>query len=439
VRIDRPSRLVAYRAASDIVAKGAFFVLTIAAARRLPQSDFGLFAIGSTLGWMAGLVSDAGLQVHLAREVARRVDRAGELLDRWLPIRMAGAAAALGVAALALPLSGSTLQNGLPLFLLVVAYGAGALVEFLNYFFRGLSRTDIESTLTLVQRLTTVALGLLALAWRPGLMLLAAAMVLPMVAAFLASVRIARRLTGSAGGQPNAVGDRRIPVVIPTPRRDRFDEWRRDVLPLGAAAVLSAAYFRIDVFLVELWRGSEAVGMYSAVFRLVEAMRLFPAAVLAVVLPSLFRATTRRPLVSLAARLTIAAAVAVVPLWLMAGWLVPFVYGPSYAGAVPAFRILLLSFPLMSLNYALTHQLVGWNRHRAYAWICAASLAFNVALNARLIPRLSIDGAAWSTLWTELLLGGGCLLALAAGAPAARSDAQNRDAGGAAGPPLPAS
>jgi O-antigen/teichoic acid export membrane protein len=156
VRIDRPSRLVAYRAASDLVAKGAFFVLTIAAARRLPQSDFGLFAIGSTLGWMAGLVSDAGMQVHLAREVARRVDRAGELLDRWLPVRMAGAAAALGVVALALPLSGSTLQTGLPLFLLVVAYGAAALVEFLNYFFRGLSRTDVESTLTLVQRLTTV-------------------------------------------------------------------------------------------------------------------------------------------------------------------------------------------------------------------------------------------------------------------------------------------
>jgi O-antigen/teichoic acid export membrane protein len=82
---------------------------------------------------------------------------------------------------------------------------------------------------------------------------------------------------------------------------------------------------------------------------------------------------------------------------------------------VPAFRILLLSFPLMSLNYALTHQLIGWSGHRAYAAICAAALVFNVVLNVRLIPALSIVGAAWSTLLTEMVLTAGCLTVLWAG------------------------
>ena len=47
-----------------------------------------------------------------------------------------------------------------------------------------------------------------------------------------------------------------------------------------------------------------------------------------------------------------------------------------------------MAFPLMSLNYALTHQLIGWHGHRAYAAMCALALVFNVALNVKLIPSI---------------------------------------------------
>ena len=67
---------------------------------------------------------------------------------------------------------------------------------------------------------------------------------------------------------------------------------------------------------------------------------------------------------------------------------------------------------LNSLNLALTHQLVAWDGQRAYAGLCALALAVNLALNARLIPQRSIDGAAWATLGTELVLTAGCGAAL---------------------------
>ena len=79
------------------------------------------------------------------------------------------------------------------------------------------------------------------------------------------------------------------------------------MIPIGAGIVLSALYFRIDVFLVEAWQGTTAVALYNAVFRLVEALRLFPAAVLAVALPVLFQATSRQVLLKLSALLTAAA------------------------------------------------------------------------------------------------------------------------------------
>jgi O-antigen/teichoic acid export membrane protein len=109
---------------------------------------------------------------------------------------------------------------------------------------------------------------------------------------------------------------------------------------------------------------------------------------------------------------TAAAIAASTVLWTIGGRQIPLVYGAPYAAAVPAFRILLLSFPLLSLNYVLTHQLVGWDGQRAYAALCAVSLAVNVALNTRLIPMWSIEGAAWATLATEAVITIGCAVAL---------------------------
>src|SRR5262249_42879024 len=148
------------------------------------------------------------------------------------------------------------------------------------------------------------------------------------------------------------------------------------------------------------------------VFRLIEALRLFPAAVLAVTLPLLVRAGDWRPLVRVSLAITAFAAAATAGLWIVAPRLIPGIYGAEYAAAVPTFRILALSFPLLSLNYALTHQLIVWSGERWYAATCAAALIVNLGLNARLIPALSIDGAAWATLGTEVFLTAACAVGL---------------------------
>jgi len=392
----KQTALVAYRAGSDLIGKGAFLVITVAAARRLSQEAFGIFSLASTLGWILAIATDFGIQLHLARVVARTPADAGRLLRAWVRLRLttsAIAVAATAVIVFALP---AARPHAAAMVLITTMYIVGGLIEFLHYFYRGLSRSDVESSLTLGQRMGTLALALLVLWVKPDLTVLAAAMLAPVVATFAYSLRFALRIAGSSQG--------------PTPPVMR--EWRRDVMPIAAGVVLSALYFRVDVLLVELWSGTQAVALYNAVFRLVEAMRLFPAAVLAVALPILFRATNTKPLVQVSAIVTLFALAGTAAAEILSPWIVPFLYGSSYAAGVPAFRVLLLAFPLMSLNYALTHQLIGWNGQRAYAVICGAAFLFNVALNAFLIPSFSIVGAAWSTLWTEMVLSGGCIGAL---------------------------
>ncbi|MEQ1730815.1 MAG: oligosaccharide flippase family protein [Vicinamibacterales bacterium] len=386
-----------YRAGSDLLAKGAMFIVTVVAARRLSRVDFALFALASTLGWLASVAADFGLQMHLARAVAQAPRSGRALLARWWPVRVGTGVGALAVAVVTLPFTGAAATW--PAWLFLLAYAANGATEFLYYFFRGCGRTDLESTLTLVQRGAMLLLALGALAVAPGAGWLAVAMLVPAVLGLAAALVLARSMR---------MADRAETI----PSIPRGQAYVRDVAPIGLGILLSALYFRIDVFLLQHWSGDAAVGVYNAMFRLVEALRLFPAAVLAVALPTLARADDRGPLTALATPMSVAALAAAAVGWAVAPWLVRALYGAAFLDGVPALRVLLLSLPLMALNYALTHQLIGWHGHRAYAATCAAALAVNLFLNWRWIPAIGMRGAAWSTLWTEVVLTCGCLIAL---------------------------
>jgi O-antigen/teichoic acid export membrane protein len=401
----RFTALVAYKTGADVAAKAALLVITVVAARRLSAGAFGLFAVGSTLGWILAVAADSGIQMHVARAIGRTPGAAANLLARWLRVRIWTAATSVAVAVTGLALLRVGADAALPIAALVLAYGASGIVEFFYYVLRGLSRSDLEASLTLGHRAATAVLALAALAWHPTAVTLAVAMLIPASIAVVVSWRIVRSTvrTASPSSMPERSSGRSLSI---------WSEFRHDVFPIGAGIALSALYFRIDVFLVQLWSGTESVGVYNAVFRLVEALRLFPAAALAVALPALCRATDTRPLARVSFGLTAFGVAVAALVWIKAGWIVPLAYGDAYAAGVPAFRILALAFPLMSLNYALTQQLIAWDGHRAFAVLCVTALGFNVFVNARLIPALSIEGAAWATLGTEVVLTIGCGVAL---------------------------
>src|SRR2546425_3056828 len=327
---DRTAALITYRTISDIAGKAAFFAVTVLAARRLSRDAFGIVSLGTTLGWMVAVATDFGMQMHLARTVALRPGEARYLLDTWLTVRQRTAMIGLALVAIAIAATGLEGARAVALLIFVATYAVSGLIEFLHYFYRGLSRSDIESTLTLGWRGMSLACAAAVLWWHPDDIALALALLVPACATFAVSLRRGRRLAPAEEDNQRSTG-----AAV-----DRWSELRHDVWPIGVGIVLSAVYFRVDVLLIELWRGTEAVGLYNAVFRLVDALRLFPAAVLAVVLPSLVRDTSTGSLFQVSAGLTGFAVGVTLVLWPLAGWLVTLVYGGAYAEAVPAFRIL---------------------------------------------------------------------------------------------------
>jgi O-antigen/teichoic acid export membrane protein len=398
--------VIAYKASADAASKAATLFVMIAAARALPAPEFGVLALAMTTGWLLSVASDAGLPLDLSKQIAQAVadgTRPPFALVRdtmRLRLALAAGAAVAGAAAGAALVPRSWL---LAFVLVVLAQLLNATLETLAHAFRGLGRSEVDASVSLVQRSLGAGAACTVLALWPSLLWVGVALMVPPAIALVVSLIVAWRLTAH-----DASGTR------PKPLRARF---AREIAPVGIAMVLSALYFRCDVYFVSRWHGLETVGMYNAAFRIVEALRLVPAAVMAVMFPAFCRSRGWSPLAGVLWALGSAAVVVAAIVYMGAAPLMTVIYGGPFGAAAPALQLLALSVPLFFVNYALTHQVIAWDGQRAYLRITAAALAANIGANLLLIPTGGMRGAAIATLLTEVVVAAGCGWALVRGLP----------------------
>lgn len=370
-------------------------VITVIAARRLNPDPFAILAYAMATGWLLGVATDAGLSMYLARETARQPRRGRQFIIEIIGVRVGLAFLAATITVLLTPRLVPAHWR-MQFVLVMTAQLCGAVIETIAHYFRGLQRSEIEAAIHAAYRLTMLALAVAVLWWWRRLDYLGIAMLIPGAIAIAVSMAIALRLSDGSDAA----------TTLDTSR------FVKDVLPLGAAMLISALYFRIDVYFIQQWHGFQPVGGYNAAFRLVEALRLLPAAVMAVTFPLLVQSRDTGLLRTIASRLTIAGVVLAIVCSLGATTIVPLIYGAHYAYAAPAFAILSLALPLFFLNYALTHQVIGWDGHRAYLGIVTLALAGNVIANVMLVPERGIAGAAIATLMTEAIVTAGSVAVL---------------------------
>lgn len=405
---------------ADAAGKAAMLVITVVAARRLNPDPFAILALAMATGWLLGVATDAGLSMYLARETAREPRRGRHFVLEIVGLRAGLAFLGATITVLATP-SLVPRHWRMQFVLVVAAQLCGAVLETIAHYFRGLQRSEIESAIHAAYRLVMLALALVVFwQWR-RLDYLAIAMLVPGVIAIGVSLIVAMHL--SIRLKPDTTGmTAEEQRWCPPSGGLTASTFFRDVFPLGAAVLISALYFRIDVYFIQQWHGFQPVGGYNAAFRLVEALRLLPAAVMAVTFPLLVQARDTNLVRRIGGALAIAGGALALVCAAGAPVIMPLVYGAHYAYAVPAFAVLSLALPLFFLNYALTHQVIGWDGHREYLAIVTMALAGNIAANILLVPERGLVGAAIATVLTEIVVTIGCALVLWANRSLVRGD-----------------
>src|SRR5689334_22631279 len=181
-------------------------------------------------------------------------------------------------------------------------------------------------------------------------------------------------------------------------------------ISVGIAATLTFAYGRIDQILVyELSPDSAEVGVYAAMYKILDNAGFIPMAVMVTLFPimaGLFPADPRRrrmmqiaidylSFVALGGlALTIAAAEPIIEL----------LYGSDFTSGSTVLTILIAAFIPICIGNVAGNMVVAMDLQRRYIWLAALGLVVNVALNLVLIPEYGIEAAAWVTLATEVVV-----------------------------------
>jgi len=155
--------------------------------------------------------------------------------------------------------------------------------------------------------------------------------------------------------------------------------------------------YRLDIYLVALFLTPRDVAFYGIATSVAELSWYIPNSVGIVLFPKLSSVSEERihPLTAEACRHTLLITSLATAAVIVAGWVgIPFLYGAAYAPSVSPLIALGPGIVAMSLYKVLTRNFSSRNRQQVSVLIATFGLGLNVALDALLIPRLSLVGAA---------------------------------------------
>lgn len=192
-------------------------------------------------------------------------------------------------------------------------------------------------------------------------------------------------------------------------REQRRQLWR-DAWPLGVSITMAATYFYIDTIMLRPMRGEVAVAHYSAAYRLMSFVLMVPVLFSQVVFPVLTRlwaagSDAVNPFFQRVTRfLTALAVMFPAALWLVRRDVMALIYPEEFAVGALSLGILSLAIIPIFLAYPHIHLLLAAGHQRLMMRISFAGAVLNIGLNLVVIPRFGIEGAAATTVATELFI-----------------------------------
>ncbi|MDD2766868.1 MAG: flippase [Candidatus Moranbacteria bacterium] len=184
----------------------------------------------------------------------------------------------------------------------------------------------------------------------------------------------------------------------------------RESLPMGATAIITFTYFKIDTILLSLLQSNADVGIYNVAYKVMENLIFFPAMLVGLILPLLSRFiyTKRKHFEEIANKTFKVFFIIVVPIvvgtWFLSDDIIRIVSGEGFMESAPVLRILIFSLACIFFGNFFNMLLIVGNAQKKLMQTLFFVALFNICLNFFLIPRFSYHGAAFSSLATEMLV-----------------------------------
>jgi O-antigen/teichoic acid export membrane protein len=380
------------------------FVQAILLVRYLGKESYGVWSVAAAWPGVFFVLTDLGLNSYILREVARERSRLGFYFLNALAIKAALGALFLAVVWSASRLLGYEPQVAFYICLAAMVQAAACLEMLFTALFRALERFAYESFVQGAK-----ALGLLAI----------------VVGAIHARLGIREILYGSLIWEAALVGGC-LGLLLRhwRPRREKFLGLRgslallRRASPFALLTFIMPIFYQIDIVMLSKLASMEAVGIYSAAYKLVLTLMIIPRSFKNALFPTLSRlfGGSRAQFGTAFAFACKVMALAGFPLafliFAQADRIVAFLYAERFAESVLPLKIMAFCL-LFTYLYSATQAALDASHNEARSalvWLVATLV--NLAVDLAVIPRFGYVGSSAATLLSEVIVFAGGYLVL---------------------------
>ncbi|MHB0866580.1 MAG: flippase [Thermoleophilia bacterium] len=379
---------------SQFIRTAIGFVFFLYLARSLGPGDFGKYMFAFSLVEIFSILGDIGLHEYTIREMARRPAELTERLVGILGLKTILSSVSMVVLITIMPLLGKDRPTSLAVVAFAVAQVGYSWFYTTTIAYSVKQDLHIQAFLWLLEKALFAAAGVAALWAGRDFVVVALSNTFVQFFGGALSLWIAWRKYG--------------PFRLKLDQK-KWGAYLKAAFPFGLIVAFYLVYFRIDSVMISFFRGDEEVGLYGAAYNLVSALMFLPAGLMAALFPML-ASTFHSPDDNLdgpfqrASRWLLAMSVPMaVGGWLLAEPLVARLLGEGYLPASRAVAILAWALPVWFITFLQGNILTVVERQKAVAAVGFGNMIVNLGLNLLIIPRYGFNGAALTTLLTELV------------------------------------
>ncbi len=379
---------------AQIIACILGFFYSIYMARYLGPVGFGVLSFAIALILIFGVLGDLGLSTLLTRELSKDKSLEKKYIGNFIPIKIILSILTYSLLVLFVNLFGYSPQTLNVVYLIGLSMVANGFSQLFYGLFQSYEKMEYQS-ITLLINNALIFLGVIYgisrgfnVSWFAFIYFIAglAVLIFSLIIFFWKYESLKLEIN--------------------------FRYWKKSLilaLPLSILLIFSVIASRVDTVLLELLKGSTAVGWYSASYRMLDFLMYIPTLYTGAIFPVLsnFHVSSRESLKVMYEKsfkylfmlsLPISAAITI-----LAQHIILILYQNSYDQSILSLQILIWSIPFLFLTAMFGTMFVSINKAYAMVKITFISMIFNIILNLMFIPSYSYIGAAVITVFTGIL------------------------------------
>ncbi|MCZ6594207.1 MAG: flippase [Bacteroidetes bacterium] len=372
------------------------FILIIIAARYLGDSEYGIFSFALAFVLIFELFVDLGLRQNLVREVSRYKNKAKYYLGNIITIKIVLSFIVFCTIALLINISGKSPTVKMAVYVL----GLSTIVKSFQLIFRSLFQAfghfELEAFSEYVEKISIFILGIAILQFGHGIIVFSFVFLLARVLNLIMLILLTLKKIH----------------VIPK-LKFTFPLWIELIkksFPFAISSILVAIYFYIDTVMLSFMKSDAEVGWYSAAYRIIEGLVLFPVALCAGIFPSMsiFHLTSKDAVIELFKKANKYMLVTSIPIAIlgtvMSKQIILSLYGNAFFNSIISLKILVWATLFLFLGALTSYVLASIDKQWVVVLSTGVGVIVNVLLNLVLIPKYSYIGTSISTVVTEFIV-----------------------------------